>query len=58
MAWLPQVRAQRTLRDVYAQTVTTNTDRRCAFGILIVDDAHHVAPASPSAIGGVPRLRG
>ena len=52
MAWLPQVRAQRMLRDVYAQTATMNTARRYAFDILIVDEAHHVAPASPSAIGG------
>jgi hypothetical protein len=40
------------LRDVYAQTAGTNTARRYAFDILIVDDAHHVAPASPSTIGG------
>ncbi len=52
MAWLPQVRAQRMLRDIYAQTATTNTARRYAFDILIVDEAHHVAPASPSAVGG------
>ncbi|WP_343446290.1 DISARM system SNF2-like helicase DrmD [Micromonospora schwarzwaldensis] len=52
MAWLPQVRAQRMLRDVYAQAASTKTARRYAFDILIVDEAHHVAPASPSAIGG------
>jgi superfamily II DNA or RNA helicase len=52
MAWLPQVRAQRMLRDVYAQATSTSTARRYAFDILIVDEAHHVAPASPSAIGG------
>ncbi|MEU4568996.1 DISARM system SNF2-like helicase DrmD [Micromonospora sp. NPDC023956] len=52
MAWLPQVRAQRMLRDVYAQASSTKTARRYAFDILIVDEAHHVAPASPSAIGG------
>lgn len=51
MAWLPQVRAQRMLRDVYAQAASTKTARRYAFDILIVDEAHHVAPASPSAIG-------
>jgi superfamily II DNA or RNA helicase len=52
MAWLPQVRAQRMLRDVYAQAAATGTARRYAFDILIVDEAHHVAPASPSAVGG------
>lgn len=52
MAWLPQVRAQRMLRDVYAQTTSMKRARRYAFDILIVDEAHHVAPASPSAIGG------
>lgn len=52
MAWLPQVRAQRMLRDVYAQVSGTNTARRFAFDVLVVDEAHHVAPASPSVIGG------
>jgi len=52
MAWLPQVRAQRMLRDVYAQAASMKAARRYAFDILIVDEAHHVAPASPSAIGG------
>ena len=52
MAWLPQVRAQRMLRDVYAQAASMKAARRYAFDILIVDEAHHVAPASPSTIGG------
>lgn len=52
MAWLPGVRAQRMLRDVYAQTKQTNSAKRFAFDVLVVDEAHHVAPASPSAIGG------
>jgi superfamily II DNA or RNA helicase len=52
MAWLPQVRAQRLLRDMYAQAASTNTAKRYAFDILIVDEAHHVAPASPTAVGG------
>jgi hypothetical protein len=52
MAWLPQVRAQRMLRDLYAQAASMKTARRYAFDILIVDEAHHVAPASPSTIGG------
>jgi superfamily II DNA or RNA helicase len=52
MAWLPGVRAQRMLRDVYAQAAQVNSAKRFAFDVLVVDEAHHVAPASPSAIGG------
>jgi superfamily II DNA or RNA helicase len=52
MTWLPQVRAQRMLRDIYAQTADSSSARRYAFDVLIVDEAHHVAPASPSAVGG------
>jgi superfamily II DNA or RNA helicase len=53
MAWLPQVRAQRLLRDVYAQASNPKSGKRYAFDILIVDEAHHVAPASPPApVGG------
>jgi len=51
MAWLPQVRAQRLLRDVYAQAASPKTGKRFAFDILVVDEAHHVAPSSPSAVG-------
>ena len=43
MAWLPSQRAQRLLRDVYG-----STKDRCAFDILVVDEAHHVAPISPT----------
>jgi superfamily II DNA or RNA helicase len=50
MAWLPQVRAQRLLRDVYAQATNPKTGKRFAFDILVVDEAHHVAPSSPSVI--------
>ena len=52
MAWLPQVRAQRLLRDVYAQTSSPKTGKQYAFDILIVDEAHHVAPSGPSATAG------
>lgn len=52
MAWLPQVRAQRLLRDVYAQATNPKSAKRYAFDILVVDEAHHVAPSSPSAIAG------
>lgn len=52
MAWLPQVRAQRLLRDVYAQASNPKSAKRYAFDILIVDEAHHVAPASPATASG------
>lgn len=52
MAWLPQVRAQRLLRDVFAQATNPKTGKRYAFDILVVDEAHHVAPSSPSAVAG------
>ncbi|WP_415854888.1 DISARM system SNF2-like helicase DrmD [Sinomonas sp. G460-2] len=53
MAWLPQLRAQRLLRDVYAQASNPKTGSRYAFDILVVDEAHHVAPSSPSTVTGV-----
>ncbi len=52
MAWLPSLRAQRLLRDVFADVRDTGTARRYAFDLLIVDEAHHVAPASPTAVSG------
>lgn len=52
MAWLPQTRAQRMLRDIYAQAGSPKSGKRFAFDILIVDEAHHVAPASPPAVAG------
>jgi superfamily II DNA or RNA helicase len=52
MAWLPQVRAQRLLRDVYTQAGSPKSGKRFAFDILVVDEAHHVAPSSPPAIAG------
>lgn len=51
MAWLRSPRAQRLLRDVYADTDDDRTARRYAFDVLVVDEAHHVAPASPSRTG-------
>ncbi len=41
MAWLPGQRAQRQLRDAFGSST------RFAFDILVVDEAHHVAPSSP-----------
>lgn len=52
MAWLPQVRAQRLLRDVYSQASNPKSAKRYAFDVLVVDEAHHVAPSSPSALSG------
>ncbi|WP_234399337.1 helicase-related protein [Psychromicrobium lacuslunae] len=52
MAWLPQMRAQRLLRDVYSQASNPKTGSRYAFDILVVDEAHHVAPSSPSTLAG------
>ncbi|MEU7906317.1 DISARM system SNF2-like helicase DrmD [Actinoplanes sp. NPDC049118] len=51
MAWLPQLRAQRLLRDMYAPA-SRGSGHRYAFDILVVDEAHHVAPSSPSAATG------
>jgi superfamily II DNA or RNA helicase len=52
MAWLSTVRAQRLLREVYADSRDTDNGRRYAFDALVVDEAHHVAPASPTRVGG------
>lgn len=41
MAWLPGQRAQRQLRDAFG------SGTRFTFDILVVDEAHHVAPSSP-----------
>lgn len=51
MAWLPSVRAQRLLRDVLADAGKANSARRYAFDILVVDEAHHVAPSAPTSVG-------
>lgn len=42
MAWLPGPRAQRQLRDALGYA------GRFAFDILVVDEAHHVAPSAPT----------
>ncbi|MGI5191114.1 DISARM system SNF2-like helicase DrmD [Promicromonospora sp. CA-289599] len=51
MAWLPGVRAQRLLRDATTKVGQMNSSRRYAFDILVVDEAHHVAPSSPTGVG-------
>ncbi len=53
MSWLSSLRAQRLLRDVFADSASLTSARRYAFDVLVVDEAHHVAPASPvNAPGG------
>ena len=52
MAWLSGVRAQRLLREVLADAGRAGSARRYAFDVLVVDEAHHVAPAAPTAVGG------
>lgn len=52
MAWIASARAQRLLRDVYADADARTTARRYAFDLLVVDEAHHVAPAAPTPTGG------
>lgn len=47
MAWLPGPRAQRQLRDALI-TKARGAASRFAFDILVVDEAHHVAPATPT----------
>lgn len=51
MAWLPGVRAQRLLREATQDVGKVNSARRYAFDVLIVDEAHHVAPSSPTTVG-------
>lgn len=47
MQWLPGERAQRMLTEIYDKVDADSTGQARAFDILIVDEAHHVAPASP-----------
>ncbi|MQA13361.1 MAG: hypothetical protein GEV09_04075 [Pseudonocardiaceae bacterium] len=52
MSWLPGQRAQRLLQQVQARSSDRKGARRFAFDILVVDEAHHVAPAAPHAAQG------
>ena len=52
MAWLPGPRAQRLLREATSDVGRLGSARRYAFDVLVVDEAHHVAPASPTSITG------
>ncbi|WP_460743785.1 DISARM system SNF2-like helicase DrmD [Mariniluteicoccus endophyticus] len=49
MAWLRSPRAQRLLRDVYSDLEENNSARRFAFDVLVVDEAHHIAPSRPTS---------
>ncbi|SHJ43544.1 Superfamily II DNA/RNA helicases, SNF2 family [Tessaracoccus bendigoensis DSM 12906] len=51
MAWLRSARAQRLLREIYADVDDSHSARRFAFDVLVVDEAHHVAPSAPARIG-------
>lgn len=55
MAWVPSIRAQRLLEEAYSDTGGMNSARQYSFDILVVDEAHHVAPAAPASSG---RVRG
>jgi superfamily II DNA or RNA helicase len=48
MSWLPTPRAERLLRDVYARADDKRVADRYAFDVVIIDEAHHVAPSAPS----------
>ena len=52
IAWLPGPRAQRLLRAAASDIGQPNSARRYAFDVLVVDEAHHVAPSSPTTAGG------
>ncbi|WP_222123586.1 DISARM system SNF2-like helicase DrmD [Cellulosimicrobium sp. TH-20] len=51
MAWLPGVRAQRLFREATSDVGRLNSAKRYAFDVLVVDEAHHVAPSSPTGVG-------
>lgn len=52
MAWLSSNRAQRMLRDVYQAADAGKQVGRYAFDVLVVDEAHHVAPSKPAVSAG------
>jgi len=52
MSWLPSPRAERLLEEVYASARDQRTAERRAFDVLVVDEAHHVAPSTPSRTRG------
>ncbi|MFE3173866.1 DISARM system SNF2-like helicase DrmD [Amycolatopsis sp. NPDC059090] len=56
MSWLPGARAQRQLRDAFhAQDRSAS---RFAYDVLVVDEAHHVAPSAPMRRDKADRTQG
>jgi len=51
MQWLPGDRASRLLNEIYETVDQDLSGRAKAFDILVVDEAHHVAPSSPTNTG-------
>lgn len=51
MQWLPGDRAQGMLTEIYDKVDSDESGQARAFDILIVDEAAHVAPASPQSSG-------
>jgi superfamily II DNA or RNA helicase len=47
MQWLPGDRASRLLNEIYENVDQDEMGRSRVFDILVVDEAHHVAPSSP-----------
>ncbi|WP_267886469.1 DISARM system SNF2-like helicase DrmD [Cellulomonas iranensis] len=51
MSWLPGPRAQRMLQSAFDAARRTGRDGR-VFDVLVVDEAHHVAPSAPHQASG------
>lgn len=51
MSWLPGPRAQRMLQSAVDAARRTGRDGR-VFDVLVVDEAHHVAPSAPQQASG------
>lgn len=56
MSWLPGARAQRQLRGAFH--TQQRQASRFTFDVLVVDEAHHVAPSAPTGRDKVGRTRG
>lgn len=56
MSWLPGARAQRQLRDAFHAQARDAS--RFAYDVLVVDEAHHVAPSAPTRRDKVGRTHG
>lgn len=56
MSWLPGARAQRQLRDAFH--AYEREASRFAYDVLVVDEAHHVAPSAPTRRDMLGRTQG